>query len=208
MTTRMTTPPACCSSCGGDLAALYCMVCRPIGVEAWALRAGLERLRDELRAWQPASSWAQAAQDILDGVRVSAPVTGGSPRHDPIVSLEYRMRLVSEPNMRGRWHAKSGRVKLQRDTAWAEVLRALSGCGMTRMPAAMRLAVRMTRIGGTRSKRMDDDNLAGALKATQDGIALALHIDDGDSRLRWLRAQEKRAGVEHSVRIEIWEVQK
>jgi hypothetical protein len=48
-------------------------------------------------------------------------------------------------------------------------------------------AIGMTRIG---QKKLDDDNVRGALKAIRDGIADALGTDDGSECLSWAYAQE------------------
>jgi hypothetical protein len=61
-------------------------------------------------------------------------------------------------------------------------------------------AVTLTRIG---PKRLDDDNLAGALKAVRDAVADALGCDDADARLKFLYAQEKGDSQEYAVRIEV-----
>ena len=50
---------------------------------------------------------------------------------------------------------------------------------------------------------LDDDNLAGALKAIQDGIADWLHINDRDTRVTWVRKQER--AKEWAVLVEIEE---
>ena len=34
-------------------------------------------------------------------------------------------------------------------------------------------------------RRLDDDNLAGALKPLRDAIAASAGLDDGDPRIRW-----------------------
>jgi len=49
-------------------------------------------------------------------------------------------------------------------------------------------------------RRMDSDGVASALKAVRDGIADALGIDDGNSRITWIYGQERG---EYSVRVEI-----
>lgn len=43
-------------------------------------------------------------------------------------------------------------------------------------------------------RRMDDDNLAHAIKPLRDAIAIELGIDDGDSRLRWEYGQIETRG--------------
>jgi hypothetical protein len=60
------------------------------------------------------------------------------------------------------------------------------------------VVVRLTRIG---PRKLDSDNVAGACKATRDGVADWLGVDDGDeSRVRWVYAQERGA---YGVRVEV-----
>lgn len=53
-------------------------------------------------------------------------------------------------------------------------------------------------------RKLDDDNLAGALKAVRDEVAAWLGLDDGDERIVWRYFQEKNktpsVGVEVRVR--------
>jgi hypothetical protein len=59
------------------------------------------------------------------------------------------------------------------------------------------LVVTLTRVG---PRRLDDDNLRGALKAVRDAVASRLRIDDASPLVRWEYAQEK--GPKALVRIE------
>jgi hypothetical protein len=53
------------------------------------------------------------------------------------------------------------------------------------------------------ARRVDLDNLAGALKPLQDAVAGWLGIDDGDERLRWEYGQVETRGAEGvTVKIE------
>ena len=45
----------------------------------------------------------------------------------------------------------------------------------------------------------------GAHKAVRDGIADALEVDDGDTRLTWKYAQEKGKPKEYAVRVALLE---
>ena len=62
-------------------------------------------------------------------------------------------------------------------------------------------AVSLCRFG---PKKLDDDNLRGALKAIRDGVSDALGIDDGDSRVRWEYDQEA-GSKQYSVYVKIVE---
>jgi hypothetical protein len=58
--------------------------------------------------------------------------------------------------------------------------------------------VRLTRVG---PRKLDSDNVATAFKATRDGIADWLQVDDGDESLvTWEYGQERGA---YAVRVEV-----
>ncbi len=58
--------------------------------------------------------------------------------------------------------------------------------------------ITITRIG---LRKMDSDNLATSAKYVRDGVADALGIDDGDSRIEWVYKQE--IGREYGCKVEI-----
>ena len=58
------------------------------------------------------------------------------------------------------------------------------------------VTITMTRIA---PRTLDDDNLASGFKATRDGIADWLGIDDGSKRLRWVC--EQRKGRQYAAEI-------
>jgi hypothetical protein len=90
------------------------------------------------------------------------------------------------------WAKRASRAKAHRLQAWAE-LRALKSTGIIVGP----VAVTLTRIA---PRKLDDDNLRGAMKHIRDGVADWLEIDDGDDRIQWLYGQEKGPAA---VRIEV-----
>ena len=53
------------------------------------------------------------------------------------------------------------------------------------------------------SGTLDGDGLQSALKATRDGVADWLGVDDGDKRLTWRYQQERGAPKTYQVRIEV-----
>mgnify|MGYP001586779957 CR=1 FL=1 len=73
----------------------------------------------------------------------------------------------------------------------------LASLGGLRWP----LLVDLVRVG---PRRLDDDNLAGALKHIRDGVAAALGVDDGDTaRVTWRygqRQDRQAVGVEVTIR--------
>ena len=64
-----------------------------------------------------------------------------------------------------------------------------------------RVQVTLTQVA---SRRLDEDNLQGALKAIRDEIAAQLKMDDADSQLRWIYKQETTSDRRNfGVKIEI-----
>ena len=90
------------------------------------------------------------------------------------------LRLASEANARGSWHAGAARARLARAQVNAALRRAEPG------PLPLPVVVRITRVG---PRRLDDDNLSRAAKALRDGVADWLGCDDGDPRVSWHYAQ-------------------
>ncbi len=91
------------------------------------------------------------------------------------------------------------RIKVQRKTvelALRVPLRPLSAL------AWVRLVITVTRIG---PRKMDRDNNIASLKASIDGIADAIGIDDGNERITWVYAQEVKVTrpVQYAVRIRV-----
>jgi hypothetical protein len=111
------------------------------------------------------------------------------------LTLELATRTVSVANTREHWAAKASRAKRHRGMAWAE-MRYAFGQPVFLSP----LKITLTRIA---PRQLDDDNLRSALKATRDGIADWLTIDDGDPRLSWEYAQEKGKPKQYAIRIEV-----
>ena len=79
-----------------------------------------------------------------------------------------QLRTVPGMNAREHWRARSRRVKAERE-AVAYVLKG-------RTPPPTPCTVILTRLAP--SNGLDDDNLAGALKATRDAVAEWFGVDD------------------------------
>jgi hypothetical protein len=103
----------------------------------------------------------------------------------------------SELNERGHWSARAKRFAAQRKTvAWAFLASGVRK-GKTPIPAT----VTLTRLG---LRDLDNDNLAGAMKAVRDEVAAMLAVDDADPRLTWVYGQERvKLARDAGVRIEI-----
>jgi hypothetical protein len=106
--------------------------------------------------------------------------------------IEIPMRTVPGQNVREHHHVRARRVKAEKQaTAWSLVTK-----GNPNLP----LTVRLTRLSPGMVP-LDDDNLAGSLKAVRDAVAQWLGVDDRHSkRVRYVYTQERRA--EWGVRIE------
>ena len=65
-------------------------------------------------------------------------------------------------------------------------------------PNPQPITVVLTRIG---KKTLDDDNLQSGFKATRDGVADWLGIDDGSPLLTWRYAQEK--GKQYAAHVAV-----
>jgi hypothetical protein len=99
---------------------------------------------------------------------------------------------VASPNVREHWRARAKRTRLER----AEVRRSLAGRAVPPLPAVVSLC----RVG---PRRLDDDNLAGALKGVRDEVSAWLGADDGDGRITWRYDQARGS---YAVRIDVREV--
>lgn len=104
------------------------------------------------------------------------------------VTFEVLGDAPSTPNLREHYMARARRTKAQR----AAVQRLAP-----KWEAGPLLVVTLTRVG---KRRLDDDNVRGALKAYRDGVADWLKVDDASPLVRWEYRQETG---EPSVRVEV-----
>lgn len=109
------------------------------------------------------------------------------------VSLPLKTRSLL--NLREHWAARARRTKAHR----AATILALRS-SRAELPKAddQLIVVTLVRYG----RRLDDDNLRGALKAVRDGIAEWAGIDDGSPRWRWEYGQDKAGKL--GERVEVW----
>jgi hypothetical protein len=115
-----------------------------------------------------------------------------------VISMDLPLQIVSESNAREHWRVVAKRKKLHRTTA-----RLLMQRHLRPMNYAGPVEITMTRIG---PRKLDDDNLTGGFKATRDGIADWLGIDDGSDRLTWICQQ--RIGKHYGVEVVVaWGVE-
>jgi len=113
--------------------------------------------------------------------------------------LTIPLHVISESNSRCHWAVKAKRVKEQRTSAAVYIRFGLMKFQRDGKDILPPFSVTLTRIG---KRLLDGDNLQGAFKATRDGIADALKVNDGDVRMvEWKYAQEVRDY--YAVKIEI-----
>lgn len=118
----------------------------------------------------------------------------------PLVVEIGGLRLVSEANERGQWYAGARRT--------AEHRRLVHLVLRTRPRLPLPTVVTLVRVA---PMPLDDDNLARALKAIRDEVAVWLNPrvdkrgrvvgDDRDPRITWHVAQERGRGDGYAVRI-------
>jgi hypothetical protein len=104
------------------------------------------------------------------------------------------LRTVSLTNQREHWSKRSKRANTHRNITAAKCR--FAGAASLAPPLRVELVRCAPRI-------LDDDNICGALKNVRDGVADALGIDDGDSRVEWAYAQEKTTKAATGVRVRI-----
>lgn len=108
----------------------------------------------------------------------------------------FRMRIPSGNEILAMGHMTRARRTKTRRKAAAERMRIHFGAA----PPVPPLRIHLVRIA---PGRLDDDNLVAGFKATRDGIADWLGVDDGDPLLKWTYDQERGAPGEYKTRVEI-----
>jgi hypothetical protein len=107
-----------------------------------------------------------------------------------VITVEIPLRTVSEMNIRGHWAAKAVRVKRHRQTThWAL---------LTTVKPALPCTVTLTRIA---PRALDGDNLQASFKATRDGVADWLQVDDRDPRVTWRYGQRRGMSKQYAVEV-------
>lgn len=101
------------------------------------------------------------------------------------------VRTYSALNMREHWAVRHRRNKTERQAAqWTLPAMTIDGP----------LTVTLIRVA---PRKLDGDNLQGALKACRDGVADRLGVDDGDGRVEWHYGQAKGRRREYAVIVHI-----
>jgi hypothetical protein len=112
-----------------------------------------------------------------------------------VIDVRLPLRIVSEANMREHWRKVSQRKKDQRVTARLVLQQYARPNSETAVVSVM-----LTRIA---PRKLDDDNLQSGFKATRDGVADWLGIDDGSPRIMWQYRQSKGRPGEYAAQVEV-----
>ena len=111
----------------------------------------------------------------------------GLPWNDRGVRVTLPIRTISENNAREHHMARARRRKAQRDMTALAIRAHLRSATL-----AAPYLVTLTRLA---PRKLDGDNLQGAMKAIRDGVADALGVDDGDeSAVTWAYDQRPATG--------------
>lgn len=119
--------------------------------------------------------------------------------------INFQVKIEAESlnaKLRGDFRARAGKTKRERQKvtlAW------LTQPLMFRhsVVASVRtfgVIVKLTRVG---PRKLDDDNLAGSLKAVRDAIAAALGVDDRDPKVQWAYSQYPAGRGNYWVEVSI-----
>lgn len=101
------------------------------------------------------------------------------------VRVTLAVHTVNEGNQRSRSHwPRTKRTKTARDLAGLVVAMHWRTARMT-----LPVIVTLTRVTPDRRGTLDDDGVCSALKATRDGVADALSVDDRDPGVSWAYGQ-------------------
>jgi len=113
------------------------------------------------------------------------------------------VRTISEANRHEFWAKRAKRVKSHRQTAYAYTYKAIFDSELPLKDETCAFIVSMARIS---KRRLDSDNLYSSGKACRDGIADAMGIDDGSTRLTWTYTQiDPFDDYKYGVMVEIAE---
>ena len=110
------------------------------------------------------------------------------------IAVFLPIQTVNESNNRDHWSVRARRTKLARCLA-----RMLLGAS-ARLGTGQGAKITLTRVG---PRELDGDGCCSALKATRDGVADALGVDDGSPLLEWVYLQRKAPKAQAGVMVVI-----
>lgn len=111
------------------------------------------------------------------------------------IEVVLPLRIISEANTRQHWRKAAERKRTHRQTARLVLQQYARPMG-----DGASFRIELTRIA---PRKLDDDNLQSGFKATRDGVADWLGIDDGSSRIAWVYSQEKGAAGHYAARVRV-----
>jgi hypothetical protein len=123
----------------------------------------------------------------------------------PIATVIVPIRTVSELNRHEHWRHRQKRARAQHDAvtvAMCVYCNHSRSCHFYRNggQSLLPMHIHLTRLA---PRKLDTDNLAGALKHCRDAVAKFLGVDDGDeAKVTWSVGQEPAKG--YSVRVEFY----
>lgn len=117
------------------------------------------------------------------------------PWDDRSVRVTLAIRTISENNAREHWASRAKRRNGQRQVVHLVLPMHLRKCRPTGP-----YVITLTRIA---PRRLDSDNLQGALKAVRDQVAAELGINDGDEAHEWRYSQRPYDRVRKEVGLQV-----
>jgi len=127
------------------------------------------------------------------GLAVLRGLQGSGNLGENMIEVTVDMKIVSVANIRMHWAVKARLVKSQRQKAFNAL------CAVA-APIPLPCTIVLTRVA---PRALDGDNLQSAFKATRDGVADWLGVDDGDKRLDWQYRQRSDGVKVYRVEIEV-----
>lgn len=123
---------------------------------------------------------------------------------NPIATVTVLVRTVSEANRHEHWRYRQKRAKGQHNAAYRALatlwVNQYGSAECRRRTTLLPLHTHLTRLA---PRRLDSDNLAGALKHCRDAVARFLGVDDGDEAMvTWSVGQEQ--AKMYGVKIEFY----
>jgi hypothetical protein len=131
---------------------------------------------------------------VCAGAGVSGGVAVG------MICVQVPIKIVSESNLREHWRKVANRKREHRLMAKVPFAFKRNPGFLMRNGLCDAITITLTRIG---PRTLDDDNLESGFKATRDGVADWLGIDDGDKRLTWRYDQRKGKPKEYAAEIQV-----
>ncbi len=104
--------------------------------------------------------------------------------------------------MREHWAKKAKRAKLHRLSSRMAMLNSAGPAAHSVFEGGQRpLTIRLVRVA---PRKLDSDNLTRSFKATRDGIADWLGIDDGSELVTWIYDQRRGNVKQYAAEVEVY----